>query len=43
MCVKYCNLFFVTVFKIGSYVFYLVPFLAIEYTFKIILWNRTLL
>ena len=34
MCVKYCNLFFVTVFKIGSYVFYLVPFSAIEYIFK---------
>ena len=43
MCVKYCNLFFFTVFKIGSHVIYLVPFLAIEYTFKISLWYRTLL
>lgn len=43
MCVKYCNLFFFTVFKIGSYVIYLVRFSAIEYTFKRSLWNRTLL
>ena len=43
MCVKYCNLFFVTAFKIGSYVIYLVPFSAIEYIFKISLWYRTLL
>ena len=45
MCATYWNLniFFFTVFKIGSYVIYLVPFLAIEYTFKISLWYRTLL
>ena len=29
------TLFFLTVFKIGSYVIYLVRFSAIEYTFKI--------
>ena len=43
MCVKYCNLFFFTVFKIGSFVIYLLRFSAIEYTFKTSLWNRTLL